>query len=73
METFCLSLSYLLGCGFSLIHQDVGAAQLVLKGFYFKEIVLYVAVDLVHLWEKLSSGSYITILNWTVSFILLWV
>lgn len=63
----------LLCCEFSLIHQEVGAAQLVWGRFYFKKIVLYVAVDLVHLWEELSSGSYITISNWTVSFILLWV
>lgn len=67
MASLCFSLSYLFGYGFSLIHPRCRSYSVSFGGFYFKEIVFYVAVDLVYLWEKVSSGSsYITILNWSI-------
>ena len=63
MARLCLNLSYPFRCEFFSSMWCVGVAQLVL-GFLSEEIVLYVAVDLVCLWDEVSSAaSYIADLN----------
>lgn len=52
--------------GFSLFIQCVGVSQLAL-GFLSEEIVPYVAVDVVCLWEMNSGNSYVAILKWILS------
>lgn len=53
--SLCLSLSYLLRCGFLLFSMR----RVPLPGCRFssEEIVPYTAMDSVHLWEKVNSES----------------
>lgn len=63
MAGFCLSLSQLFGCGFFLVYpmcRSCSGSFLVLS----ETVVPRAVVDLVCLWEVVSSGSsYVTILS----------
>ena len=61
----CQPLLPVLLCVFLSFTLCVGIAQLVF-GYVPEETIPYVAVDLVCLWEEVSSGSsYVAILNGT--------
>ena len=65
MARLCLRLSSLFQYGFFLVftmHRSYCISEFLSEG-----IVMYVAVDLVYLWEEVSSGaSYISILIWNL-------
>lgn len=61
MVKLCFSLSYQFRCGYFLFAQCVGVALLDLK-FLSEETFVYVAVDSVCLWQKVSSGTFYVII-----------
>lgn len=64
MFRLCLSLSYLLSYVFFSFPQCKGVSLPVFSFFPPEEIVAYVAVDSMCLWEKVNPGaSYVNIFN----------